>query len=195
MAPPPVALFPAPPSVKPADSPKLRNAVAAAVNAVVGTKTGKPAAPFGVTLIDVNNSVTGGFNEDAEHYAASVVKIGCLYAAHALLDMVRRYNTLRAPGSEAALFKGLRSEMDTAIAGASATIIGGTSGNVYRVPNYEAMFTAKKLGSALTVGFAPSYAAALKSMTIPSSNEGAAQMHPRRRLQLPERAAREPRVL
>ena len=106
---PPVPLFPPAPTITLIDNNKLKNAVAAAVAAVVSAERDSPAAPFAVTLIDVSTNAVGGFNEDREYYAASIVKTGVIYAAHALLDMVRRYNALRSPS-------GLAREVGTVVA-------------------------------------------------------------------------------
>lgn len=169
---PPVPLFPPAPTFTLTENTKLKNAIAAAVRAVVAAEPGNPAALFAVTLIDVGSKAVGGFNEDREHYAASIVKAGVMYAAHALLDMVGRYNTLRSPSSLGALFAGLRAEMDGAIASSSSLILGGTSKSDVRLPHYEDVFTASKVGTKLTVRFLPSYVKALDDM--PESDARAA---------------------
>jgi hypothetical protein len=130
----------------------------------VSAETHSPAAPFAVTLIDVSTNAVGGFNEDREHYAASIVKTGVIYAAHALLAMVTNYNALRSPSSPAALFAGLRSEMNPAIARSSSLILGGTSRSDIRLPNYEQVFAIGKVGAKLTVDFRRNYATALDDM-------------------------------
>ena len=93
--PPPVPLFPAAPAIKLVNNTKLQNALQAAITAV--TIAGhRP--PFGLTIVDLASAAAGskdyasaGWNQDIEHYAASMLKVACLYAAHALRDLVQRF--------------------------------------------------------------------------------------------------------
>ena len=162
--PPPVPVFPSPPTYTLTDNTKLQNAVAAGVRAVVAAKSSHPAAPFALTLIDAGMKRVGGFNEDREHYSASILKAGALYAAHALLDMVTRYNNARTPASAADLFKGLRKEMNDTILAGSSLIRGGFSDDKYRLPHYEDVFAVTKVGTRLTVDFRTRYKNALDNM-------------------------------
>lgn len=150
---PPVALFPPAPTLTLAENVRLKNAVATAVSGVVRNKPGNPAAQFSVTLIEAGSKAVGGFEDDDEHYSASIVKTGVIYAAHALLDMVTRYNALRSPSSPAALFDGLRKEMNPAIIGSSSLIRAGTVRDEHRLPNYEKVFAISKAGARLMVDF------------------------------------------
>jgi hypothetical protein len=178
---PPITLFPPPPKVTLRTDTKLNNAVTTAVNALVAARAGTPAAGFALTIVDLasgsasgNQLAAGHFRPTEEHYAASVVKMGVMYAAHCLLDMVTRYNTLRSPASPEALFKGLRADMDGAIE-RSSTLIFGAAKREHRVPSYESVIAATKMGAKLTIAFRKNYVDDMALMIIPSNNHATAR--------------------
>src|SRR5690348_2058694 len=107
--PPPIPLFPPAPTIKLVNDAKLDTALRAAVAAV--TIAGRP-PPFGLTIVDLVSAGAGGdafasagFNQDTEHYAASMLKVACLYAAHALRDLVQRFVQARKPKDPDTLFR------------------------------------------------------------------------------------------
>src|ERR1700686_724095 len=122
MAPPPpvpVPLFPPAPGLNLVNDGKLQGALDAAVKAV--TVAGKTPL-FGLTIVDIGSSsadgktyASAGFNENTEHYAASMLKAACLYAAFALRDLVTRFNTARKPKKPDELFELLKNELDPQI--------------------------------------------------------------------------------
>lgn len=106
---PPIPLFPTPPKIKLITTAKLHIALQAAINAVA--IAGKP-PPFSLTIVDLLSTGAGGddyasatFKPGAEHYAASMLKVACLYAAHALRDLVQRFARARKPKDPDELFR------------------------------------------------------------------------------------------
>src|SRR5712691_7850934 len=118
--PPPIPLFPPAPSVNLVNDGDLQKALNAAIATV--TIAGKPPL-FGLTIVDIGNAsadaksyASAGFNENTEHYAASMLKAACLYAAYALRDLVQRLNGARKPKDPDTLFQMLHAELDPQIA-------------------------------------------------------------------------------
>ena len=164
---PPVDPFPRKSDITLVPDRKLKDAVTHAVN--------DASAQFAISIVDpVNSYAVGGFNGDKEYYTGSLVKVGVLYAAYALLDMVRRYNTLRAPRSADALLKGLRADMDGAIERSSPLVFGGASPR-QRPPSYESVFTINNLGGKLQINLRPLSKDHLERMIVNSDNNSAGQ--------------------
>jgi hypothetical protein len=170
--PPPIPLFPAAPTINLVNNVKLQNALQAAVAAV--TVAGKP-APFGLTIVDLTSAAAGGndyasagLNQNAEHYAASMLKVACLYAAHALRDLVQRFARARAPKDPDALFRMLSAELNAQIA-VCCPMITGRAPNV-RLPRWRDVFVASGTGAGLSVRFTPGYTTSLERMIVPSDN-------------------------
>jgi hypothetical protein len=149
---------------------KLKDAVRSAV--------GDASAKIAISIVDTGNKyAVGAFNGDKEYFTGSVIKLGVLYAAHALLNMVRRYNTLRAPKSADKLLEGLHKEMDSAIEQSAPLIFGGAS-PAQRLPTYKDVFAIQNLGGKLQVDFKPQYKHHMKQMIVDSNNlSGAVCIH------------------
>ena len=170
--PPPVPLFPPPPAVNLVSNGNLQKALDAAVAAV--TIAGKPPA-FGLTIVDIGSSsadgktyASAGFNQNTEHYAASMLKAACLYAAFTLRDLVTRFNAARKPKTPDELFQLLNKELDPQIA-VCCPMITGRAPNV-RLPRWRDVFTASGSPGALNVRFTPGYTTSLEKMIVPSDN-------------------------
>ena len=167
---PPVNPFPPKSDITLVPDGKLKDAVTGAVD--------DAAAKFAITIVDltsipaVHSYVMGGFNGDKEYYTGSLVKVGVLYAAYALQDMVRRYIALRSPKSAADLFKGLRTDMNGPIAQSTRLISGGAKSN-QQVPTYKNVFAVTNLGGKLQIQFTPGYRDNLKRMIVNSDNDAA----------------------
>src|ERR1700690_2037007 len=153
--PPPIPLFAPAPAIKLVNNAKLQNALDDAVKAV--TDAGKP-PPFSLTIVDIGSASAGatdygsaGYNQYTEHYAASMMKAACLYAAHALLDLVTRFNSARKPKSPDELFQLLNKELDPQI-NVCCPMITGRAPNV-RLPRWRDVFTASGNPGALSVRF------------------------------------------
>lgn len=170
---PPIDPFPRSTSITLVDSDRLNRAIAKAVNDVVDATAGKPPALFALSIVDPGDNSVGSFRGDREHYVASMVKVGVLYAAHALRDMVRRYVAARKPASPDALFQNLPIDMNRAIEHSARVILGAIGSSAHRVPNYRAMFSASGRGAAMNVDFHTNYAKALEDMIIPSDDPSA----------------------
>jgi hypothetical protein len=171
-SPPPVPLFPPAPTIKLIRNAKLQNALGAAVKAV--TIAGKPPR-FGLTIIDRDSVGIGyasaGLNEDVEHYGASMLKVACLYAAHALRDLVQRFAQTRKPKDANDLFQMLDAELNPPIAVCCPMVIGRAP--KVRLPRWRDVFTASGSGGGLSVRFTPSYTTSLEKMIVPSDNNEA----------------------
>jgi hypothetical protein len=163
---PPIDPFPRGSDITLVPDGKLNNAVTRAVN--------DASAKFAISVVDPVRNAVGGFNGDKEYYTGSLVKVGVLYAAYALLDMVKRYNTLRAPTSADALLKGLHADMDGAIVRSSPLVFSGT-GPSQRSPSYESVFTISNLGGKLQINPRPLYKHHLERMIVNSDNHSAGQ--------------------
>jgi hypothetical protein len=174
--PPPIPLFPPAPIINLVSNRRLQDALQAAVTAV--TIAGR-SPPFGLTIIDLIATASGagnayasaGFNQDVEHYTASMPKVACLYAAHALLDLVQRFARARKPKDPAALFQMLSAELDPKIA-VCCPMVTGRAPNV-RLPRWRDVFTASGAGAGLSVRFTTGYTASLNRMIVPSDNDEA----------------------
>ncbi|HEV8677979.1 MAG TPA: hypothetical protein VGQ90_01290 [Stellaceae bacterium] len=169
--PPPVPLFAAAPSIKLVNNAPLQSALNAAVTAV--TVAGHP-PPFGLTIVDLTGSggsddyPSAGFNADVEHYAASMLKVACLYAAHALRDLVQRFARARNPANPDTLFRMLAAEVDPQIA-VCCPMVTGRAPNV-RLPRWRDVFTASGSGGGMSVRFTNGYTTSLEKMIVPSDN-------------------------
>jgi hypothetical protein len=172
--PPPVPLFPPPPGIKLVGKAALQSALDSAVTAI--TITGRPLPRFGLTIVD-RNAATGndypsaGFNQNAEHYAASMLKVACLYAAHALRDLVQRFSVARKPKDLDDLFGVLRTELNPQIA-VCCPMVAGHARKVL-LPQWKDVFTASGKGAGMAVRFTQSYTTSLERMIVPSDNDDA----------------------
>jgi hypothetical protein len=173
---PPLPLFPPAPAVTLVSNRKLQDALDAAVTAV--TIAGKP-PPFGLTIVDLVATPSGGgtayasagFNQDVEHYTASMPKVACLYAAHALRDLVERFARARKPKDPNTLFQMLGAELDPQIAICCPMIIGRAP--AVRLPRWRDVFTASGAGAGMSVSFTRGYTTSLEKMIVPSDNDEA----------------------
>ena len=172
---PPMQLFPAAPTISLASNGKLQNALQAAIAAV--TQAGKPPA-FGLTIVDVlstsgsgNNFASAGLNQDVEHYAASMLKVACLYAAHALRDLAQRFALARKPKDPDTFFRMLDAELNPLI-NVCCPMVTGRAPKV-RLPRWRDMFTASGTGAGLSARFSPGYSTSLERMIVPSDNGAA----------------------
>ncbi|HME28084.1 MAG TPA: hypothetical protein VKI44_43310 [Acetobacteraceae bacterium] len=170
--PPPVPLFPPAPTINLVGNSQLQNALKAAVTAV--TVAGKP-PPFGLTIVDLtsasasgNDFASAGLNQDVEHYAASMLKVACLYAAHALRDLVQRFARTRGPKDSATLFQILQTELSPQIAVCCPTVAGRAPKVL--LPRWQDVFTASGTGAGMSVRFTSGYTASLEQMIVPSDN-------------------------
>jgi hypothetical protein len=170
--PPPVPLFKPAPAFKLVSNAKLQSALNAAVGAI--TIAGHPPR-FGLTVVDlerasasVNNFASAGLNQDVEHYAASMLKVACLYAAHGLLDLAQRFALARAPKDADTLFRMLIAEVNQQIA-VCCPMVAGRAPKVL-LPNWRDVFTATGTGTGMTVGFTTSYKTSLQKMIVPSDD-------------------------
>ena len=170
--PPPIPLFPPAPSVNLVNDGDLQRALNAAITKV--TVAGKPPL-FGLTIVDIGSAsadaksyASAGFNENTEHYAASMLKAACLYAAYALRDLVQRLNGARKPKDPDTLFQMLHAELDPQIA-VCCPMVTGRAPNV-RLPRWRDVFTASGNPGALSVRFTPGYTISLERMIVPSDN-------------------------
>ena len=170
--PPPISPFPKKSDIKlslPGGSPdarKLNDAVTHAVPAEFVS------AKFAISIVDpVHSYAVGGLNGDHEYYTGSLVKVGVLYGAYALFDMVKRYKEQRAPKSADELFKGLRTDMDDAIVRNSHLVFSG-SGPAQRAPSYESVFS---ISNSLDIDFRSSFKHNLEEAIVHSDNRAAGQ--------------------
>jgi hypothetical protein len=169
--PPPVPLFTPAPTINLVNNVKLQNALQAAVTAV--TIAGSPPR-FALSVIDLatasggSDFATAGFNQDTEHYAASMLKVACLYAAHGLRDLVQRFVQTRKPKDADTLFQQLSTEIDPLI-NVCCPMITGRAPKV-RLPRWRDVFTASGTGAGLSVRFTSSYTTSLERMIVPSDN-------------------------
>ena len=169
---PQIPLFPAAPTINLVSNAKLQGALDAAVKAVA--IAGKP-PPFGLTIVDLNSAsvssndfASAGFNPNIEHYAASMLKAACLYAAHALRDLVQRFARARAPKDPHKLFQMLQAELDPKIA-VCCPLVTGRAPKVL-LPRWVDVFTASGSGAAMSISFTPGYTTSLHEMIVPSNN-------------------------
>ncbi len=170
-APPPIPLFPPAPATNLVSNAKLQNAL----NDVCGHLNigGKP-PNFGLTIVDLTSAANGKdfasaiWLPNTEHYAASMLKVACLYSAHTLLDLAQRFARARAPKNPEALLQMLGSELNTLI-DVCCPMVRGRAPKV-RLPDWRDMFTASGTGAGMSVRFTPGYAASLEGMIVPSDN-------------------------
>jgi hypothetical protein len=172
-----VPLYPVAPQLSLVSNPKLAGAIQTAIS---GITTGGRAPPaFSLTLVDAGAGGTalpvGGYKQDDEHYIASMGKVGVMYSAFALRDMVRRWAAKNLPASPEALLAGLASKMDDWIERSSAIVLGGPVQRHHRVPNYRSVFSLTPVGSMIDVQFSPHYLKALEEMIIASDDEKAGE--------------------
>ncbi len=170
MAPPPVDLYPPASKTTLVKNGKLNGAVTAAIAAISSGRS--QAAAFSLTLVDMSAGSgplpMGGYKDDEEHYIASMAKVGVMYSAYALRDMVRRYVVKQKPASADALFKGLEADMDDAIVKSSPIILGAPVLRDHRVPHYEDVID--KTGATAMPEFRTEFLKALEKMIVPSDN-------------------------
>jgi hypothetical protein len=171
-APPPISLFPPAPAIKLVSNTKLQNALNAAC---AGVTIGGKRPNFGLTIVDLaSGSATGTdfasaiWNPNTEHYAASMLKVACLYAAHTLRDLVQRFARARAPKNADALFHMLKAELNPLI-DVCCPMVRGRAPDV-RLPRWGDVFTASGTGAGMSVRFTPGYATSLERMIVPSDN-------------------------
>jgi hypothetical protein len=160
--------FPRPPDTVLDINDKLNNAVVKAIIDHVGDSPAK----FPITIVDpANKFAKGGFKGDYEYYTGSLVKMGVLYAAFALLEMVKRFATLRSPKSANDLFTVLRTDMNDAIEQSSPLIRGANTKQ--RLPSYEKVLAVNGSGGKLLIGFNTTYSSDLRLMIVHSDNDAA----------------------
>jgi hypothetical protein len=169
---PPIPLFPPAPAINLVNNTPLQNAVNAACSSVT---IGGKRPNFGLTIVDLASGSASGsgfasatWNPNTEHYAASMLKAACLYAAHTLLDLVQRSARARAPKNLDALFQLLRSELNPQI-DACCPMIRGRAPHV-RLPRWDDVFTASGTGAGMSVRFTHGYSTSLEQMIVPSDN-------------------------
>jgi hypothetical protein len=170
--PPPIPLFPPAPPANLVNNTPLQNAL----NAACGSVTiGGKRPNFGLTIVDLataaatpNNFPSAIWNPNTEHYAASMLKVACLYAAHTLLELVQRFARARAPKNPDALFQQLRSELNPLI-DVCCPMIRGRAPHV-RLPRWDDVFTASGSGAGMSVRFTHGYSTSLERMIVPSDN-------------------------
>ena len=170
--PPPVPLFPPAPAINLVNNKKLDDALKAAAAAVT---IGGKRPPFGLTIVDLmsaapgsNDLASAGWNQDVEHYAASMLKAACLYAAHTLRDLVQRFARTRAPKDPDTLFRMLDAELNPLI-DACCPMLAGRAPKV-RLPRWQDVFAASGSGAGMSVRFTSSYNTSLEQMIVPSDN-------------------------
>jgi len=175
MALPPVGLFPAAPGISLLRNKKLNDAVTAAISGISGGKSQPPA--FSLTLVDLatggasgSSLPMGGYKDDEEHYVASMAKIGVMYSAYALRDLVRRYAIAKKPATAQDLFTGVTADLNDAIARSSSIVLGGSATRNHRIPHYNDVFNVTALGASVEVRFRPEFIKALDKMIVPSDN-------------------------
>lgn len=174
---------------------------AARASAVAAEKIAKKAAafnwkvpiPFSLVIIDLDDGGTntlkwGGYKADELHYIASSPKMGCMYAAFALRDMVRRFwsmekmaegvnaltkklggKPMALPGS---LVAGLHSQMDPEIETAAPKLLASVSKGE-RLPSYGQVFTTPGKGFGSNPSFNGHFESSMRAMIVPSDNGGA----------------------
>jgi hypothetical protein len=169
---PPIPLFPAPSAINLVPNAKLQDALDKAVTALTGADT---PPPFGLTIVDLTsasdsgkNFASAGWNQDTEYYAASMLKVACLYAAHGLRDLVQRFALARKPKNPDALFELLKAELNPQIAVCCPRAKGGAP--KVQLPDWRDVFAAHGTAAALSVRFTPSYTTSLEKMIVPSNN-------------------------
>jgi hypothetical protein len=172
-----VDLFPPAAPLDVASGADLGNALTQAI-AASEQRQGLTPGSFGVpmTIVDITDSSNpfpvAGYRDNEEDYIASEAKVGVMYAAHALLDMVQRFAAATGPASESELFTNLRSEMNPFILQAVPALLAAPGiTDKHRLPAYESAFTL----SGGTVDFRASFTASLEGMIVPSNNADAAQ--------------------
>jgi hypothetical protein len=169
--PPPILLFPPAPTLDLTGNAPLQSALDAAIASV--TIPGNP-PHFGLTVVDLGNTaddnpgnfLSAGFNQTIEHYAASMMKVVCMYAAFSLRNLVERFNAARKPKSAEELFQGLHKELDPQI-DVCCPMITGRAANV-RVPRWRDVFAASGTPGALNVRFSAGFTTSLEQMIVPS---------------------------
>jgi hypothetical protein len=170
--PPPIPLFLPAPTLGLTGNTALQNALDAGIASV--SKDGNP-PNFGLTVVDLGNTadadpgsfLSAGFpNSTIEHYAASMMKVVCMYAAYSLRNLVERFNAARKPKSPEELFQGLHKELDPQI-DVCCPMITGKAASV-RVPRWRDVFAASGTPGALNVRFAPGFVTSLEQMIVPS---------------------------
>jgi hypothetical protein len=176
----PVPLFPKP--VVPTtfiQSTKLQSALDAAA-ARSKPATGKFPCP--ISIFDLgpgplgagaSSLPYGGYLDSEEDYIASEGKVGIMYSAYVFRDMVRRFNAANSPKNQADLFKQLRDTMNKPIEAAVPRVLGGAVPSPHRLPSYEQVLTATKVGGSLVVDFRTEFVQSLDAMIIPSDNNAA----------------------
>jgi hypothetical protein len=173
---PPVALFPPAPTTTFAKNPKLQAALDGAIAKVCAKrKIAVTDFPSPISIIDLKSAASGasalpiaGFHDTAEEdYIASAGKVGVLYAAFVIRDMVRRFAFAAKPKDEKDLFAQLDAQMGPAIAAAVPRV---TLKAPIVKPDYASMIQAPKLGSGLNVAFKPAYETNLDGMIVKGAN-------------------------
>jgi hypothetical protein len=177
----PVPLFPKP--VVPTtfiQSTKLQSAVDAAAAARSNSSAG--IFPCPISIFDLgagelgagaSSLPYGGYLDDEQDYIASEAKVGIMYSAYVFRDMARRFNAANSPNSQAELFKQLRDTMDKSIEASVPRVLSGSVPSSHRLPSYEQVLTAKKVGGNLVVDFRTEFVRSLDAMIIPSHNDAA----------------------
>jgi hypothetical protein len=173
---PPVTLFPPAPTTTFSRDPKLQAALDGAIAKICAKrKIAVTDFPTPISIIDLKSAASGatglpiaGFNDTTrEDYIASAGKVGVLYAAFAIRDMVRRFAFAAKPKDEKDLFAQLDAQMGPAIAAAVPRV---TLKEPIVKPNYASMIEASKLGSGLNINFKRDYETNLDGMIVKGQN-------------------------
>ena len=176
MAPPqpppvPIPLFPAAPNVNLVTDQKLQDALLAVTKGLTNKDYGLTIVDTGKAAAGTSNFPSASVNGDVEHYAASMLKVACMYAAFALRDLAQRFNMARKPTDPDDFFRKIKDELDPLIE-VCCPMITGHAPSV-RLPKWRDMFAATGNSKALNVHFAHDYATSMVKMIVPSKNEDA----------------------
>ncbi len=172
---PPVPVFPPASSLVFVRDAKLQAALTASIAATAASRSlavGGFPSPVSIADIGSANGSTStvkfaGFRDTEEHYTASTGKVGVLYAAFALRDMVRRFAAAKSPRDADDLFKQLEATVTPSIV-AAVPGLPFSSGDL--TPRYRDMFSAVKLGGPWMINFTPAIESALNGMIVDGEN-------------------------
>lgn len=173
---PPVPLFATRPTTTFARNPKLQAALDGAIAKICAKrKIAVADFPSPISIIDLKSAASGasalpiaGFNDtNEEDYIASAGKVGVLYAAFAIRDMVRRFVLTVKPKDAKDLFAQLDAQMGPAIVSAVPRV---TLKAPIVKPDYASMIEVTKLGSGLGINFKRDYETNLDGMIIKGEN-------------------------
>lgn len=158
---------------------KLQAALTSAIQAAevtLGLNPGSFPVPF--SIVDISSGSlpfpVGGHLENEQDYIASEAKVGVMYAAYVLRDMVRRFATALSITSAKDLFAQLPRMHAAILKAVPAIANAGNITDLHRLPSWASTFSATPSGAGLDIQFTTTYDKALEGMIVPSSNERAA---------------------